>query len=225
MIKGVLFDFNGVLLLDTKWHMEAWNDLSMVIRNVPMSHEEESTQVHGRTPDDTLKFLLGRDPNVEERKIYLDRKEKLYQEVCLRHGEEFALSPGATDLLSMLEQQGIKKTIATSSPLVNVKFYYEHLGLEKWFPWDSIVFADGTFPGKPAPDIFIKAAEKIGIPRENCMVIEDAGSGVAAAKAAGVGKIILLKTEDNKGTELKVSVDKAVERLDQITIKDLEESA
>lgn len=224
MIKGVLFDFNGVLLLDTKWHMEAWNDLSQVIRNKPMTSEEESSEVHGRTPDDTLKFLLGRAPIPEERVQYLDRKEKLYQEVCLRHSEEFSLNKGAIELFELLEQNGIEKTIATSSPLVNVKFYYEHLNLEKWFPFDNIVFADGSFPGKPAPDIFIKAAEKISVPLENCMVIEDAGSGVASAKSAGVGKIALLLTDDNKGTENKVSVDIVVHNLSEIGLKDLEDS-
>lgn len=224
MIKGVLFDFNGVLLLDTKWHMEAWNDLSQVIRNRPMTDEEAHEQVHGRTPGDTLKYLLGKDPTEEEKKELLDRKETLYQEVCLRHGSEFSLSPGATELFELLEANNISKTIATSSPLVNVKFYYEHLGLEKWFPFESIVYADGTFPGKPAPDVFLKAAEKISVPIQECMVIEDAGSGVTAAKAAGVRKITLLLTEDNKGTDQKVEVSKVVTRLDEITINDLEDA-
>jgi beta-phosphoglucomutase len=221
MIKGVLFDFNGVLLLDTKWHMEAWNDLSQLLRGKPMTEEESHNEVHGRTPDDTLKYLLGRNPNSEEKKNLLDRKETLYQEVCLRHGKEFALSPGATGLLQLLEKEGVGKTIATSSPLVNVKFYYDNLGLEQWFPFESIVYADGTFPGKPAPDIFLRAAKNIDALPKECMVIEDAASGVAAAKAAGIKRIILLSTEDNKGTEIKVSVDKVIHKLSEITEDDL----
>ncbi len=224
MIKGVLFDFNGVLLLDTKWHMEAWNDLSQLLRGKPMTDEEAHEQVHGRTPGDTLKYLLGKEPTEDEKKDLLDRKETLYQEVCVRHGSEFSLSPGATELLQLLETNNIKKTIATSSPLVNVKFYYQHLGLEKWFPFENIVYADGTFPGKPAPDVFLKAAEKIDVPVNECMVVEDAGSGVAAAKAANVKKIILLLTEDNKGTEQKVEVDKVVKNLAEITLQDLQDS-
>ena len=223
MIKGVLFDFNGVLLLDTKWHMEAWNDLSEFVRGTSMTEEEAHEQVHGRTPSDTLKYLLGKEPNDDEKSELLDRKETLYQEVCLRHGKDFSLSPGAVELLALLESNGISKTIATSSPLVNVKFYYEHLGLEKWFPFENVVYADGTFPGKPAPDVFLKAAEKINILPEESMVIEDAGSGVAAAKAAGVKKIILLLTEDNMGTENKVVVDNIVSNLSEITLRDFED--
>lgn len=223
MIKGVLFDFNGVLLLDTKWHMEAWNDLSEFVRGTSMTDDEAHEQVHGRTPGDTLKYLLGKEPTEDEKRDLLDRKETLYQEVCLRHEKDFSLSPGAVELFGLLESNGIRKTIATSSPLVNVKFYYEHLGLEKWFPFENIVYADGTFPGKPAPDVFLKAADKIQIPINECMVVEDAGSGVAAAKAAGVRKIALLLTEDNKGTEQKVEVDKIVRNLVEITLNDFED--
>lgn len=222
MIKGVLFDFNGVLLLDTKWHEEAWDDLSLYLRNRPLTTEESAEYVHGRTPVDTLTFLLGKTPNDEEKKILLDRKETLYQKVCIRHGDEFKLSPGATELLALLETNGIKKTIATSSPQVNVKFYYKHLGLEKWFPFDNTVYGDGTFPGKPAPDIFLKASDRIGVMPHDCLVVEDAGSGIAAAKAAGVQKIILLLTDDNKGIEEKVQVDKIVSTLADIKTSDLE---
>lgn len=222
MITGVLFDFNGVLLLDTKWHEEAWDDLSVHLRNKPMTAEESSLYVHGRTPIDTLEFLLGHKPSDEEKKVLLDRKETLYQEVCLRHGKDFTLSPGAIELFSLLEENGIKKTIATSSPLVNVEFYYQHLNLERWFPFNDIVYGDGTFPGKPAPDIFIKAAEKIKENPEDCLVIEDASSGIAAAKAAGVAKIILLLTEDNFGVETKVEVHKTVRILSEIQKSDLE---
>lgn len=221
MIKGVLFDFNGVLLLDTKWHEEAWDDLSMHLRNKPLTSSESAEYVHGRTPVDTLTFLLGKTPNEEEKQTLLNRKETLYQKVCLRHGEDFKLSTGATELLALLETNGIKKTIATSSPLVNVKFYYEHLGLEKWFPFENTIYGDGTFPGKPAPDIFLKAANKIGVIPNDCLVIEDASSGIVAAKAAGVQKIILLLTEDNKGIEAKVEVNKIVKLLSDINISDL----
>ena len=224
MIQGVLFDFNGLLLLDTKWHMEAWNDLSKLLRNKSMTYEESAEHVHGRLPDHTLSFLLGRIPTEKEKTELLERKEKLYQEVCLRRGDKFILSQGAIQLFELLKQNGIKKTIATSSPLVNVKFYYEHLGLEKWFPFNDIVFADGLFPGKPAPDVFLKAAEKMHVIPENCMVVEDAKSGVEAAKSAGVGKIVVLLTEDNKGIEEKVEVTKTVRTLSEITIRDLEDS-
>ena len=220
MVKGVLFDFNGVLLLDTKWHEEAWNDLSVYLRDKPITPEESEKYIHGRTPHDTLVFLLGKEPDKLESKRLLDRKETLYQKVCLRHADEFKLNDGAQELFTLLESKGIKKTIATSSPLVNLKFYYEHLNLEKWFPFENTIYADGSFPGKPAPDIFLKAADVLGLNPSECMVIEDASSGIAAAKAANVGKTILLVTNDNKNTASKVEVDKVVTNLSQIVEED-----
>ena len=110
--------------------------------------------IHGTTPNDTLEFILGRKATTDEVKNLLDRKEKLYQEVTLSHVQDFRLNNNAIELFKLLEQNSIKKTIATSSPLINVEFYYKHLDLEKWFPFQNIVFGDGSFPGKPAPDIF-----------------------------------------------------------------------
>ncbi len=221
MIKGVLFDFNGVLLLDTKWHEEAWNDLSLFVRKTPITQEESAIYIHGRTPKDTLEFLLGRPATPEESKELLDRKETLYQEVCLIHKDEFKLSAGGIKLFELLEQNSIKKTIATSSPKVLIDFYYKHLNLENWFPFVSTVYSDGSFPGKPAPDIFIKAAHNLGLAPQDCLVIEDAGSGVQAAKAAGVSKIILLVTDDNRHAAQSLEVDKKVASLSDITLKDL----
>ena len=221
MIKGVLFDFNGVLLLDTKWHEEAWDELSMYLRKTHITKEESEQFIHGATPYDTLAFLLGRPATSEETKELLDRKEKLYQDVTLSHGTEFKLNDGAIALFEMLEANGISKTIATSSPWVNLEFYYKYLGLEKWFPIKNTVYGDGIIPGKPAPDIFLKAAKNIGQKPEDCLVIEDANSGVNAAKAAGAGKIIFLLNADNLAVSQKVSVTRIVKSLADITMADL----
>jgi beta-phosphoglucomutase-like phosphatase (HAD superfamily) len=74
----------------------------------------------------------------------------------------------------------------------NVEFYIKEFHLEKWFDLDKIVFSDGTIPGKPAPDIFLIASEKIGIEPKDCVVIEDAIAGINSAKNAGIGKIIAI---------------------------------
>ena len=74
----------------------------------------------------------------------------------------------------------------------NVEFYIKEFNLEKWFDINKIVYSDGTIPGKPAPDIFLIAAEKIGLAPKDCIVIEDAIAGINAAKSAGIGKIIAI---------------------------------
>ena len=74
----------------------------------------------------------------------------------------------------------------------NVEFYIKEFRLEKWFDIDKIVFSDGTIPGKPAPDIFLIAAEKIGLKPQECVVVEDAIAGINSAKSAGIGKIVAI---------------------------------
>ena len=71
----------------------------------------------------------------------------------------------------------------------NVEFYIREFKLEKWFDIDKIVYSDGSIAGKPAPDIFLIAAEKINLPPKECLVIEDALAGIKSAQAAGIGKI------------------------------------
>jgi beta-phosphoglucomutase len=221
MIKAILFDFNGVLLQDREWHEEALNELSRFLNNRELTKDEIENHVHGTTPQDSLAYILGHTPNDEELKEYLDRKESLYQQIALNQKEEFKLTQGSVDLFEMLRENGIKMTIATSSPLVLVDFYYKYLDLEKWFPFKDIVFNDGTFPGKPAPDIYLKAADKLNVDIKDCLVVEDAKSGVESARRAGVSKVIFLINEGNRKTIEEVKVDKIINSFKDITIEDL----
>jgi beta-phosphoglucomutase len=70
--------------------------------------------------------------------------------------------------------------------------------LERWFDIDKIVFDDWEIAGKPAPDMFLKAAENIGVNPINCIVFEDSVTGIAAAKNAGIGKVIIIDPNAEK---------------------------
>ena len=107
-------------------------------------------------------------------------------------GQEFKLSPGATELLDFLVERNIPHTIATASGRPNVDFFVEQLALATWFEIDKIVYDDGTMSGKPAPDLYLRAAGHLGLEPSKCVVIEDSRSGIQAARAAGIGHIIAL---------------------------------
>jgi HAD superfamily hydrolase (TIGR01509 family) len=100
------------------------------------------------------------------------------------------LSPGAEDLLAALARARVARTIATSSEITNVRFFIEHLRLDRWFDTDKIVYDDGSRPGKPAPDVYLAAAQRIGVAAGDCVVVEDAVSGVESARAAGIRCIV-----------------------------------
>ncbi len=189
-LQGIIFDFNGVLLLDSHLQEAAWNECALELRGREFSKEELDHRVHGRTNADTLTYLLGRTLSPGELVQYIDLKEGIYQRMCLEHKGEFKLAPGAAEFLDYLKDTGKAFTIATSSWVSNLRFYFEHLPLAKWFDYDKVAHDDGTVQGKPAPDLFLKAAKNLGLAPADCIVIEDARSGIQAAHRAGIGKII-----------------------------------
>ena len=129
-------------------------------------------------------------PTPEMVEKYAREKESLYRKRCLLDKENFKLAPGAIEFLDFLKENNIPRTIATMSEWDNVEFYIKEFNLSRWFDIDKIVYSDGKIPGKPAPDIFLIAADKINLPPKDCVVFEDAIAGINAAKAAGIGKII-----------------------------------
>lgn len=197
-IHGVIFDFNGVLFWDTHLHELAYNQYAKKLRGAEFTDDEIMHILHGRTNSDILEYLLGHPLSPEETKTHTNNKESIYREMCLSIGDEFRLSPGAIEFLDYLVAHSIPHTIATASEGGNVKFFFEHLELSKWFEFDNVVYDDGSFKGKPQPDIYLKAAAKLGLDPTDCLVIEDARSGMASAHAAGIGEIVALGPEDKQ---------------------------
>ena len=191
-MKGIIFDFNGTLFWDSQLHYDAWRDFSKILRGTSFTDEEMRDKMFGHTNADIIEYAIGRKPSPDMVEKYGKEKESLYRQRCLNEPEIFKLAPGAIELLDYLKSNGIPMTIATMSEWDNVEFYIKEFHLEKWFDIDKIVYSDGTIPGKPAPDIFLIAADKIGLMPEECIVVEDAIAGIEAAKSAGIGKIIAI---------------------------------
>lgn len=191
-MQGIIFDFNGTLYWDSQLHYDAWREYSALLRDKPFTDEEMRDKMFGHTNSDIIEYLIGHKPTQEMVDKYGKEKEAVYRKRCLLDPKKFKLAPGATELLDYLKENNIPRTIATMSEWDNVEFYIKEFHLEKWFDIDKIVFSDGTIPGKPAPDIFLIAADKIGLRPKDCVVIEDAVAGINSAKSAGIGKIVAI---------------------------------
>ena len=191
-MKGIIFDFNGTLYWDSQLHYDAWREFSAILRGKPFSDEEMRDKMFGHTNEDIIEYAIGHKPSPEMVEKYGKEKEALYRKRCLLKPEEFHLADGAVELLDYLKENNIPRTIATMSEWDNVEFYINEFHLEKWFDLDKIVYSDGTIPGKPAPDIFLIAADKIGLKPSDCLVVEDAIAGINSAKNAGIGEIIAI---------------------------------
>jgi beta-phosphoglucomutase-like phosphatase (HAD superfamily) len=220
--KGIVFDFNGVLWWDGHLHVEAWQHWANALRGRTMSDNEIAIHMHGRTNQHVFSYLMGREVQGDELMKLIEQKESFYRELCLAQGELFALSPGAKDLLGFLSAFPIPRTIATASERTNLDFFITHLGLARWFHIPDIVYDDGVLPGKPAPDIYRRAAENLGLNPADCIVVEDAYSGIQAAYAAGIGHIIAIgpRNSHNKLRDIE-GVNEVVENLGQIRKEEL----
>ena len=117
--------------------------------------------------------------------------------MCRKNPKSLVLSPGAEDFLDYLKDNNIPRTIATMSEWDNVEFYIKEFNLGKWFDLNRIVYSNGKIPGKPAPDIYQIAAKNLELAPENCIVVEDAISGINAANSAGIGMIIAIASVES----------------------------
>ena len=191
-MKGIIFDFNGTLYWDSQLHYDAWREYSKKLRGIEFTDEEMRDKMFGHTNEDIIEYAIGKKPTKEMVEKYGKEKEALYRKRCLLDPENFKLAPGAIEFLDYLVENDIPRTIATMSEWDNVEFYIKEFQLEKWFDLDKIVYSDGTIPGKPAPDIFEIAAQKINLKPSDCIVVEDAIAGIKSAQSAGIGKIIAI---------------------------------
>jgi beta-phosphoglucomutase-like phosphatase (HAD superfamily) len=220
--SGLIFDFNGVLWWDESLQQRSWRAFAAQLRPAPLTDEELAIHIHGRNGPYTLEYLLGRPLANGEAAALIEQKEALYRQMCLDLGPAFALSPGALELFKFLVARRIPHTIATASGKKNVDFFIEHLHLDTWFDVRQIVYDDGTRPGKPAPDLYLLAADQLGVPPSQCVVVEDSVSGLQAAHAAGIGCVIALgpAATHNRLRQLP-GVDEVIENLAQIRRNEL----
>ncbi|MGD8791995.1 MAG: HAD family phosphatase [Anaerolineae bacterium] len=216
---GLIFDLNGVLWWDSHLQEQAWSNFSARLRGRLLSPAEMAVHVHGRPNRHTLAYLLGRPLAPGEEQQLGEEKERIYRRLCLAQGDDFCLSPGAVELLDFLATRSIPRTIATASGRQNLDFFLAHLGLARWFDPDRIVYDDGTRPGKPAPDVYLTAAQRLDLAPARCIVVEDALSGIQAARAAGIGCIVALgPPEKHSALAALDGVDTVVESLAQLPI-------
>ncbi len=194
-VKGLLFDFNGTLFFDSEFHMEAFNRCFDRYGLPRMSREDMLHKVFGRTNKQIFAEHFGAEPSDRQLSEFEEYKEGLYMSICRENRERLRLCDGAYELLDYLKEHSVPYCIATGSPRVNVEFYFEELDLGRWFTYDNLVYATGEFRGKPAPDMYLLAAERLGLSASECAVFEDGTSGIISANAANAARVIALWQE------------------------------
>ena len=186
--KAAVFDFNGTLVWDTPHHNRAF-DIFLEKHGIALTDEEKSIKIYGKTNPDIMRGIFERSLTNQEIEDFSIEKETIYQQLII---DELHLADGAETLFEFLKANSVPFTIATSADLFNIDFYFRELKLDRWFDRSKVAYNDGTVNGKPAPDIFLRAAELLAIPIEDIVIFEDSKAGIKAAENAGAGKIYVV---------------------------------
>jgi len=177
-MKGVIFDLDGVLCFTDKFHFMAWKTIADNL-SIPFD-EKVNNRLRGIGRMESLDIILsyGKKQNLSEanKKELASIKNDIYRKLLENLKPEDA-SEGAFELLKELREKGIKTAIGSSSR--NAKFILNQIGLTEYF--DTIVDGYDIKNTKPDPEVFLIAAERLNLNAEDCIVLEDAPSGIQAA--------------------------------------------
>jgi len=184
---AAIFDMDGTITSNMHLHAEAFVIFGQRYR-LSAPPAEVATGLSGKRNREILPVLFGRELTDEEIERYAEEKERIYHRLM----ERITLVPGLARLLDLLDARQFPIGLATSAPRMNVEPMLRVLAVETRFA--AVTLGEEVANGKPAPDIFLEAARRLGTPPEQCLVFEDAYSGVAAAKAAGMQCVALATT-------------------------------
>jgi beta-phosphoglucomutase len=194
MIKGVIFDLDGVLVSTDEMHFNAWKMLATNL-GIDKFTKEDNKKQKGVSRMESLEIVLSKGSKVyseEEKLVLADVKNEYYKELLLELNEE-ALLPGVIECLQMLRAKGIKTGIGSVSK--NAPVILEKTGLLPYI--DQVSCGLDITRSKPDPEVFEVAAHKLGLKFEDCIVVEDSAAGIVAAKAAHM-KTLGVGTEYNQ---------------------------
>lgn len=182
MIKGVVFDLDGVLVSTDEMHYQAWARLARE-EGIPFDRKQNERQ-RGVSRMESLEVLLeraGREYSPEEKREMAERKNAYYRTLLETLSPEDTL-PGARVMLSALRDRGIRIAIGSSSR--NTPLILEKTALAAEV--DAVADGNDIKRSKPFPDVFLIAAERLGLAPGLCLVVEDAPAGIEAGRRAGM---------------------------------------
>ncbi|MDF2943296.1 MAG: beta-phosphoglucomutase [Herbinix sp.] len=181
--KAIIFDLDGVICHTDHYHYLAWKQLADKLG--VYFDETINNRLRGVSRMESLEIILerldGRVLTKEEKVELAEEKNERYKELLKKMSPQ-DLSQEVKDTLDFLRTQGLKLAIGSSSK--NARLILSQIGLENFF--DAISDGNNITMSKPHPEVFLKAAEYLGIEPKDCMVVEDAKAGIEAATVVGM---------------------------------------
>ncbi len=210
-IFGVIFDMDGVLADTARAHFESW--LAVGRKWDAQITWEDFESTFGRPNHQIIPEMLHREvPDAELREI--DRfKEAAFRDIIRRELEPL---PGVAALIRELHAAGFRLAVGSSGPRENIELVLDVAGVTRYF--GAVVSGWDVQRGKPAPEVFLKAAAGIGVEPPDCLVIEDVPAGIQAAHAAGMKCVAVTTTHE---ADALAAADRVVESLTELTVRDV----
>lgn len=187
--RAVIFDMDGVLVLSAPAHWVSWVAVAREY-GVEMTRER-FLSFNGLTNPDICRELWGERATADFIAKVAWQKELAYREAITT---KVPIAPGCRELLTAVREAGLATAVGTSAPVENVDLVLDGGGIREHF--GAVVHAGLVARGKPAPDIFLMAAALLGVPPQECVVVEDAPSGIRAALAAGMPAVGVMTNHD-----------------------------
>lgn len=204
-VRALLWDLDGVIVSSGRYHYLAYVEVLKPL-GIDLTEERYLTTLFGKRNEDILREVLGSRATDEELARLAVRKEETFRRLV--QGNVRAL-PGAEALLRRAREAGMKQCVVSSAPRENAELILGSLGLRGLL--DAVVGEEDVSRGKPDPQGFLAGAERLGVPPDKCVVLEDAPEGIAAGKAAGMRCIGVATT---RPLEMLAEADLVVPALD-----------
>lgn len=210
--RCVIFDMDGVLFDSGPFHLKSWEMLAG--ENGINMTESFFWETFGRTNDVIIPMLFERELSPEEITKYSDRKEVLYREIARGNIKPPA---GLKPLIKELHNSGWKLAVGSSGPKLNIELVLKELGIIHLIK--AVTSAEDVTHGKPHPEVFLKSAQKVDVPPERSIVVEDSLHGIESAKNAGMKCIAITTTEKRENLR---KADLIIDSFQETSLKDFE---
>lgn len=200
-MKAFIFDLDGVLVSTDKYHYQAWK--KMADDEGIYFDEKINDRLRGVSRMASLGIVLeraGRQYTEEEKVALANKKNDLYRDLLKNLTPADRLA-GVTETLEKLRAEGFLLAVGSSSK--NTPTILDKIGYGGYF--DAVSDGNNITKSKPDPEVFVKAAEMLRLPAEECFVVEDAKAGIDAAKAGGFASVGIGDAADYDKTDYKIS--------------------
>ncbi|MFB3922828.1 MAG: HAD family hydrolase [Terriglobia bacterium] len=212
---AAIFDMDGVLVDSNPYHLQKWEDL-LKEHNIPFNPEDLPKQILGIRNDTAFRHFFGEKLTKPQRRQLSEELEARFRSVFSPHAKPL---PGLTALIAECHAAGIPMAVASSAMSKNVEFIVDALGFRRYFA--HLVTGDEVTHPKPDPEIYLKAAQHLGLQPSRCVAFEDSFVGVEAAKRAGMKCVGIASTFPLEELRAQTHADLLVRSFEELNLDKL----